>query len=616
MIIVSNTGTYDSAGFASSHTLVDFRCSGTNSHLFLGVAQRQFATEVSGATANGNAMNLISGATSVNAGVCGVGVFEYAINNPMFDVSVSTPTFKLAALAAIAVSGVDQTTPVVGTPVVGGSFTAAFRATYTGTAGNTLLVFINTQNASTMTAFGCTQLINADHPNGSLGQYFVGYVTATGLPQDIGANSAVADNYRISIIELKPAAVSLDLSLDSGTTGLDISLSASAGYSPITIDQGSYAATGQAVGLRVNRTIAVEQGSYTLTGQAVNFQKAFTLLQELGTYTTTGQAVGLRVTRKLSANQGSYTLSGQTVVFVKGFTVPIEQGSYTLTGQGVDFARAYRITIDSGTYTQTGYQVGITTGKQIVASQGSYSLSGQDVGFFYTEACNSFLLQENGDFLLQENNDKIKLEQCIVGETITIEQGTYALTGQSVGLRVNRKVTPVSGSYTLSGQSAELRYGRTITINQGSYTLTGQDTGLFYGRTFAIDSGSYTLSGQDVALLRSRLLAIEHGSYTLDGQAVGLLATRKIVPVQGSYTLTGYQVGISTELQVLISQGSYTLAGQDVGLVYNPVVSTGNIKYWNGTQWQVKQIKVWDGANWNNAPLKVWDGASWLTITY
>jgi len=43
---------------------------------------------------------------------------------------------------------------------------------------------------------------------------------------------------------------------------------------------------------------------------------------------------------------------------------------------------------------------------------------------------------------------------------------------------------------------------------------------------------------------------------------------------------------------------------------------TGNIKYWNGTDWEVKQLKYWDGATWVDAPLKRWNGVDWELITY
>ena len=43
-------------------------------------------------------------------------------------------------------------------------------------------------------------------------------------------------------------------------------------------------------------------------------------------------------------------------------------------------------------------------------------------------------------------------------------------------------------------------------------------------------------------------------------------------------------------------------------------VPLGNIKYFNGADWQLKPLKIYNGATWDNAILKVYDGATWNTV--
>lgn len=204
-VAIDNSSTYDSGGYTNNHTLSAFQCNGTDSHLVVGVANRNFSSEVTGATADGNTMTLRSG-SAVDNNSAGVGVFDYTISSASFDIVVSTPTYKLAAVMALALSGVDQTTATAGTPVTTTGWGTSATASYTGTSGNMLLVFINTQNARTLTASNCTESLNADHPDANLGQYFAGYVTATGSSQTIGATLNSGDNYAVSIVEVAASA--------------------------------------------------------------------------------------------------------------------------------------------------------------------------------------------------------------------------------------------------------------------------------------------------------------------------------------------------------------------------------------------------------------------------
>lgn len=204
MVTYSNAASIGNTGFASTHTISAFQCNATDSHLVVATYNRGVSTEVSGVTANGNAMT--GRGASENTNVAGVKAWDYTINNASFNVVASTPAFKLCAVSAIALGAVNQTTPAVGTPVTAGGFGTTATASYTGTANNMLLVFANFQGAQTLTASGVTQIHNFDHTDGSLGQCFAGYVLATGSSQTIGCTSASGDNWQLSIIEVASSA--------------------------------------------------------------------------------------------------------------------------------------------------------------------------------------------------------------------------------------------------------------------------------------------------------------------------------------------------------------------------------------------------------------------------
>lgn len=204
----------------------------------------------------------------------------------------------------------------------------------------------------------------------------------------------------------------------------------------LTCSAGSYALTGQSVGLLASRTLAAGHGSYALTGQTVSLLRLFTLTAAQGAYALSGQAVALAVSRMLSAGQGSYTLTGQAVSLLASRVLAAEQGSYALTGQTVGFTYtplgSYNLLADAGSYALTGQAVGLLASRVLAAEAGSYSLSGQAVGLTYSPAGASY--------------------------SLTVEQGSYALTGQDIAFARTYVLTAAAGSYTLTGRAVTLSY--------------------------------------------------------------------------------------------------------------------------------------------------------------
>lgn len=204
-VTITDSQTYESGsgGFLSSHTWPDVNVSGTNTlHLACG-NNRNPLSDVSGWTSDGNTMTSV--VDSINTNVCAVSIYRYLINNADVTTVSSTPSFKLQGGIVLGLAGVDQTTPIAGTGTAG-NFSATATAAYTGTSGNLLLVFVSTQNDKTFTASNCTAQASVTHADTNQGSGFVGYVTATGSSQTIGATFTGNDNWRLAIVEITAAA--------------------------------------------------------------------------------------------------------------------------------------------------------------------------------------------------------------------------------------------------------------------------------------------------------------------------------------------------------------------------------------------------------------------------
>lgn len=203
---ITDHKTYTSDGHIQTHTFPDVDVSGDDTIALAVGFNRNPASDVDGWTADSNAMSEV--ATSINGNVCAIQVMSRLINAEDVTVVCSTPEYRLQAGVAIGLENIDQDDPIEDTKTAGGWGTTA-SASYTGTEGNLLLVFVTTQNDKTYTPTNNTQLATVTHSDSSLGSGFVGYVTATGSEQTLGASWSDGDNWRIAIVELNAAGESI-----------------------------------------------------------------------------------------------------------------------------------------------------------------------------------------------------------------------------------------------------------------------------------------------------------------------------------------------------------------------------------------------------------------------
>ncbi len=202
-VTIIQSQTYD-GGYVATHTFPDVDVSGTNTlHVAAGF-NRNPAVEVSGWTSEGVAMTTIK--DEINANVVAIQTRQNLINNSLTTTVASTPDSKLLAGITVGLAGVDQTTPITGTPVSSQGFSSSATQAYTGTSGNLLLVVVALKDDRTFTASSCTAQASVTGADANMGSGFLGYVTATGSSQTIGATWTTDTNWAITIFEVKASS--------------------------------------------------------------------------------------------------------------------------------------------------------------------------------------------------------------------------------------------------------------------------------------------------------------------------------------------------------------------------------------------------------------------------
>lgn len=134
--------------------------------------------------------------------------------------------------------------------------------------------------------------------------------------------------------------------------------------------------------------------------------------------------------------------------------------------------------------------------------------------------------------------------------TITCNQGTYSISGQTAALTVSRVITGSQGSYTLTGQSATLTKTTpgafSIAADSGTYTITGSSGLAQYAMN--ANYGTYTVTGQDVILNKSVpasfFILADSGLYTLSGRSARLIWSNAPIVTHAG----GYQIAVSVKI--------------------------------------------------------------------
>jgi hypothetical protein len=263
----------------------------------------------------------------------------------------------------------------------------------------------------------------------------------------------------------------------------------------------------------------------------------------------------------------------------------------------------------------------------------------------YVQEDGCFLVQENGDYLLAENQDRILLETCPAGtytsahtvDTLVLNTATDTHT---VDTLVKAEVTATHSVDTLVLEQDTVAHTVDALVRTDNTDTHTVDT-LAYSREtddHTVDTLVKT-QATDTHTVDALVLAQATDTHTVDTLALArteashTVDTLTLAQNTATHTVDTYVaeqgVEVSThsiDLLVLAEESqTHTIdlvvaeqstTEHSIDTYVSEAVSTGNIKRWNGTAWEVKQLKRWNGSTWVAQPIKRWNGSTWETITY
>lgn len=269
----------------------------------------------------------------------------------------------------------------------------------------------------------------------------------------------------------------------------------------------------------------------------------------------TGTAVAL-----VYAHTGTYGSGGKPTgsVLATSDTVDVSglgtEPSYALTT--FTFSGGARITLTNNTKYCIVIKYTVNGGDSQQLLVGRKSTSGHAGNDGYGDATPAWTAA-TGDLCFY-----VYSEVTTVDYDIVCEQGSYSLTGQTLGLGIGYTLALAQGAYVLTGQAIAMAKGFYIAAEQGAYTLTGQALTMIQALIFSLDQGAYTLTGQAMTMSKQfAALVAEMGSYVLTGFDASVTAAYTMALEYGSYALTGIALTMNKAWKMTMEMGSYTLTG-------------------------------------------------------
>lgn len=276
--------------------------------------------------------------------------------------------------------------------------------------------------------------------------------------------------------------------------------------------------------------------------------------------TTVADGLLLGVAHNHYASPNPVTASGTTALFSN--VTNANHGQFGFT----------RAAATAGTYGQTFATAFNSIGAALIAIQPAAGGGGGGTSYAMAAGAGAFALGGQAVSLKAQRKLQAQAHSLTlagqaalfkIGRKVLAQAGGLALAGQAATLKTTRRLTGEPGSVTLAGQAATLKAGRRLHAGAGAFALGGQPVTLtrlgLNHYTLAADAGTYALSGQDAARKIGYRLGGGAGAFTLTGQAATLthqaLASYSLAAGAGAFTLAG---------QASLARRAYRLPGEPV----------------------------------------------------
>lgn len=162
------------------------------------------------------------------------------------------------------------------------------------------------------------------------------------------------------------------------------------------------------------------------------------------------------------------------------------------------------------------------------------------------------------------------------GVSVQIENSSFTVSGQSVGLRKNSVATVSAMTVSVSNQDVNFKRGYVSSVSAGSFGVTFNPVSLVSlgDKSLSVSYASYSASGQNVQFSVTRRIGIENAQATVTINADTLKSSRLPVSYAG-YSVTYNGLSIARGVPYSLDTSNYAVSFQDVSFSKTNVFQIG-----------------------------------------
>lgn len=154
-----------------------------------------------------------------------------------------------------------------------------------------------------------------------------------------------------------------------------------------------------------------------------------------------------------------------------------------------------------------------------------------------------------------------------VDPSLTLDAGSFSLTGGELSLTADRSVNVEAGSYSVAGGSLSATANFGVSVEAGTYTVSGGALSFSATRSLGLEAGTYTVSGGSISFGSSAVLTLEGGVFAVAGGEVTPTAQRSLSAEAGAFAVTGGDFSPIAGYALRVNAGVFTTTGGDISFL-------------------------------------------------
>jgi Concanavalin A-like lectin/glucanases superfamily len=301
---------------------------------------------------------------------------------------------------------------------------------------------------------------------------------------------------------------------------------------------GTCSVSGKPIGLRATRRLPGAKATITLTGVAAKLRRGLILHAAAASFTGSAKTAALRTSRQLHLTKATFTLTAISARLAATRQIHLTKATFTLSAIAARLAHCYTLSAAKSVFTESAKTTALRTSRQLHLTKATFTLTAISARLAATRQIHltkaTFTLSAIAArlahcYILTAAKSAFAFSSIAAAlrtaRRLTADRSIYFCQSLTpTGLRAARRLTSAKSAFTFTGIAATLiaQTARVLSASPASFALNGQTAGVRAGRKIPAAASVFSLSGKTVALRAARRLTAASATFIVTANAATL----------------------------------------------------------------------------------------------